>query len=210
MTRVKICGITNLEDALHAVRCGADALGFIFLENTPRFIGRNSDALDVTLQIPPFISRVAVRRDLGIYEERWEQRFDTVQYFENSLGTRFPQGRRLIRVLRLRDQDTLSELSEAESEADAVLLDAYHPDKLGGAGITANWELAAEAVGRLTKPAILAGGLTPENVQDAIAAVRPYAVDVSSGVEAGPGRKDAEKVRRFIEAVREFDRRNPA
>ena len=96
-----------------------------------------------------------------------------------------------------------------KGEPDAVLLDAYHPDKLGGAGATFDWVLARKAKDAFRKPIILAGGLTPENVGEAIAAVRPYAVDVSSGVESEPGRKDLGKLRAFIDAVRRADEELP-
>lgn len=203
MTRIKICGITNLEDALFAVRCGADALGFVLVEGTPRYIDEDT-ALEIVPKLPPFVNRVAVVRKLRFMQPHHFGQFDTIQYYVDADGRARP-GKRLIRAVRLRDEGSLLEVAEAELSADAVLIDAYHPEKLGGSGIRADWQLSAEAVRRLKKPAILAGGLTPESVAGALAEVRPYAVDVSSGVESEPGRKDPAKVLRFIEAVREFD-----
>jgi phosphoribosylanthranilate isomerase len=147
-----------------------------------------------------------VVQDFGSVDPRRVAAFDAFQYYEQSDEPQVWQQR--IHAVRLRDETSLDSLEELTVGASAILLDAYHPDKLGGAGITSDWNLAAEAVKRLSKPVILAGGLSPENVAEAIARVRPYAVDVSSGVESEPGRKDPEKVRRFIDAVREFDSSN--
>jgi phosphoribosylanthranilate isomerase len=209
MTRVKICGITRLEDALWASRCGADVLGFIFVEESPRYFGGIPHADSILAAVPPFITRVAVRRALPASSEPWDLRFAAVQYYEAPTNSGPVLGR-TIRAIRLKDHASLDELGDAEFNADAVLLDSFHPEKLGGAGVALDWELAAEAARRVSKPVILAGGLTPENVQKALAVVRPYAVDVSTGVESEPGKKDREKIKLFIEAVREFDRRNPA
>jgi len=208
MTRVKICGITRLEDALWAVRCGADALGFIFVKESPRYFGGIAQADSILASVPPFVTRVIVKRSLFGSGEPWDLRFTAVQYYDTPTDSG-PSKSHTIRAIRLRDQRSLDELADAELFADAVLLDSYHPEKLGGVGVAADWTLAAEAVRRISKPVILAGGLTPENVQEALAIVRPYAVDVSTGVESEPGKKDREKIKRFIEAVREFDGRNP-
>ena len=207
MTRVKICGITNLEDALHAIECGADALGFIFVEDSPRYVGDREEALRVASKLPPFVNRVQVVRAVSSADSRLAGGYDTYQFYEDSARGSVA-GKRFIRALRLRDETILEELDDAAFDVDAVLLDSYHPDILGGTGTAASWDLAAEAVRRLTKPAILAGGLTPDNVQEALNTVRPYAVDVSSGVEAEPGRKDPHKVRQFLAAVREYDERH--
>jgi len=112
---------------------------------------------------------------------------------------------RLIKAFRVRDETSLGEIERYRGQVHAIFLDSYHKDKLGGVGQTFNWNLAVEAKNLTDKPIILAGGLTPENVQDAIAKVKPYAVDVASGVEAEPGRKDHAKLKAFIRAVREYD-----
>lgn len=211
-TRVKICGITNLEDARAAVDCGADALGFIFVEESPRYVGRFPAALVGSLAgLPPFVNRVMVCRNLSAALLDTRGDFDTIQFYMDDWCGVFPSGpKRFIHALRIKDESSLTEIETAvtKTETGALLLDAYHPDKLGGSGETFNWELAREAKERFQKPIILAGGLTPENVGDAIAAVRPYAVDVSSGVEAEPGRKDHAKLRAFMQAVRKADEAN--
>lgn len=208
MTRIKICGITNADDAHAAVEAGADALGFILFPNTPRYIGERTDLPRMLRDLSPFVSRVAVRLDKCVYDERLEKRFDAVQFYQNTLGGRLPAGTRLIQVLQVRDETSLSALAEdTDPDAGAILLDTFHGDKLGGSGETFDWKLAVEAKKLTDRPIILAGGLTPENVADALEIVRPYAVDVSSGVEASPGVKDHAKVRAFVRAVRAWDLR---
>src|SRR5207237_432014 len=127
MTRVKICGITNLEHALHAVRCGADALRFIFVPGTPRFIGESAKAMRIPREIPAFVTRVAVVRELHEVGEM----FDAIQYYENQMDAPVVE-QQLIRVIRLRDDSSLKELADSESQADAIMLDAFHSEKLGG------------------------------------------------------------------------------
>jgi phosphoribosylanthranilate isomerase len=212
-TRIKICGITNLEDALAAVEYGADALGFILVRESPRFIGNYPDAWQIPYSLPPFISRVAVLRDaVGLLELAflpdgyWTRWCDTVQFYQGESAVLLRLHKRAIRCFRIRGAESLNDIENHLANIDAILLDAYHPDKLGGAGETFDWELARQARERFRKPTILAGGLTPENVEDAVARVRPYAVDVSSGVEAEPGRKDHSKLRAFIRAVQKADR----
>lgn len=212
-TRVKICGITNNEDAQEAIRLGADALGFIRVPNTPRYVTIET-AFEIGKTIPPMISKVAVVRDWADWLEGMPKYFDSFQYYTNERGRRMADGspgyssRRRIRAYRVHDAASLEEIAQTYQEAFALLLDAYHKDKLGGSGETFNWELAVEAKKRFGLPIILAGGLTPENVGEAIAKVRPYAVDVSSGVEAEPGRKDHAKLAAFFGAVRDADARN--
>jgi phosphoribosylanthranilate isomerase len=210
MTRVKICGITNLEDALAAVSYGASALGFIFVRDTPRYVGNNREALRIPEQLPPFVSKVAIYHSAGAafsaHEDYYgsEDYFDCIQYYSRELDRPIRSDKRSIYALRVSDLASLSYLSRA-GEADAILLDAYHPDLLGGSGVMFNWEIALEAKRRTDKPVILAGGLNADNVGEAIAKLRPYAVDVSSGVEAEPGRKDHAKLKAFIKAVQKAD-----
>ncbi|HZO86739.1 MAG TPA: phosphoribosylanthranilate isomerase [Chthonomonadaceae bacterium] len=205
-TRIKICGITNLEDARAAVDYGADALGFIFVPQTPRYIGDNPEARKIPALLPPFVARVAVCADAA--QDVSGPDFDTLQYYAHSAPALPRSGKRLVRAFRIQDAASLDEIAAAlaQEQPHALLLDAYHKDKLGGSGETFNWELAKEAKARFGLPVLLAGGLTPENVAEAVAAVRPYAVDVSSGVEAAPGRKDHAKLRAFIRAVRQADK----
>lgn len=210
LTRIKICGITNRADAEAAVEYGADALGFIFVPGTPRYVGHDPDALTIPLHLPPFVTTVAVYRnagDIGTTSElnRHDRGmlFQTSQFYEYT-DPFVPPRNRWIKASRIKDAESLKEIETflSKGHPQALLLDAHHPSKLGGAGVTFNWELAVEARARFDLPLILAGGLTPDNVGEAIRTVRPYAVDVSSGVEAAPGRKDLVKLRAFIEAVR--------
>lgn len=205
MTRIKICGITNVHDAWLAAEYGADALGFIFVDNTPRYIGNDPAAVRIPKLLPPFVRTVAVYRDVADIHSRWERNFGLVQVYENRLGVRLNQPNRIIRAFRIQSEESLAEIEAAREPFGTLLLDAYHPGRLGGAGETFDWELAVEAKRRFGRPVILAGGLNAENVGDAIAAVRPYAIDVSSGVESEPGRKDPVRLRAFIMAVRRFD-----
>ncbi len=217
MTRVKICGIANSEDARAAVEYGADALGFIQVPDTPRYLTLDA-ANEIGLAIPPFVAKVFVFRDRAdwLSEDGINRRpkyFDAFQYYTNERGLLTPPGEsgggqiRYIRAYRVQNAASLEEIEATYREASAILLDTYHKDKLGGAGATFNWELAVEAKARFALPIILAGGLTSENVGEAIARVRPYAVDVSSGVEAEPGHKDHAKLRAFLRAVRQADAR---
>ena len=201
MMWVKICGITNLSDALMCVEAGADALGFIFVEGTPRSIDP-AVVEEIIRSLPPFVTTVGVFVNRPVEE---------VEGIANALALSLVQLHgdespeycetlrvRFIKAFRVKEADDLAVLPQYPG-AKAYLLDPFVPGKLGGTGRTLDWELAvkAKAYGRI----ILAGGLTPENVAEAVRRVEPYAVDVSSGVEASPGRKDPEKVKRFIEQV---------
>jgi phosphoribosylanthranilate isomerase len=204
-TRVKICGTTNLEDALAAVEYGADALGFIRVPDSPRYVGDNGYH-DVVSKDRLFVQSVVVVTRPSDANDLYS---NYVQFYEEEVGRQdwFYESWRYIRAFRVKDESSLDEILSYRylKDVGAILLDAYHPDKLGGSGETFNWDLARQAQERFQKPIILAGGLTPDNVGDAIRAVRPYAVDVSSGVEASPGKKDHNKLRAFLQAVREAD-----
>lgn len=201
VTRIKICGITNADDAQAAVDAGADALGFIAVPNTPRFVASDFPHL---LALPPFVRRVIVARRA---EDADDYRPELVQFYEDTPSK--SAARRgfahRIRAFRIRDEASLRELAEYPFPGVAVHLDTFHDSTLGGSGETFNWQLAVEAKKLTGQPLILAGGLTPENVADALEIVRPYAVDVSSGVETSPGVKDHAKVRAFVRAVRTWD-----
>ncbi|MDR3710963.1 MAG: phosphoribosylanthranilate isomerase [Capsulimonadaceae bacterium] len=195
---VKICGLTNLADALSALDAGADRLGFIGVENTPRFITPQKFA-EISAALPPETETVVVVRDVCDGLEYGARR---IQYYAGQIEAIAPEIE-LIPVIRPRNANEAREMtSVAPPRAVALLVDAYHPAALGGTGETGDWRAAAEAVRWARVPVYLAGGLSPDNVADAIAAVRPYGVDVSSGVEARPGAKDPERIRAFIEAVR--------
>lgn len=200
--KVKICGMTNLEDALAAVEAGADALGFVFYEASPRHIPI-STAAGIIRKLPPFVIKT------GVFVNAPEE---TVVRAASDCGLNLLQfhgdeapdycvgfGLMSMKAFRVEGPESLEKLRDYPT--DAWLLDACAPGKVGGTGERFDWTLAAQAQA-LGRPIFLAGGLTPENVASAISQVRPYGVDVSSGVEAAPGRKDHEKIRRFIEAAR--------
>jgi phosphoribosylanthranilate isomerase len=197
MTKVKICGITSLEDALMAVEGGADALGFVFFEKSPRHIDPEQ-AARIIAEIPPFVQVVGlfVNAELDFVNQTADScRLDIVQLH----GDETPSycdlvRRRVMKAFRVRGMESLAAM--AQYKVSAFLLDAYSPNSYGGTGACFDWDCAIAAKGRV--PIILAGGLDPDNVASAVAKVAPYGVDVSSGVESSPGRKDPEKVRRFI------------
>jgi phosphoribosylanthranilate isomerase len=203
--KVKICGITNAPDALAAVEAGADALGFMFYEPSPRRISI-PDAAAVIRELPPFVLKVGVFVDPSedlVMRAIGDCALNLLQFH----GDETPQfctefGLMTMKAFRIRDAESLNALRDYPT--DAWLLDAFTPGKLGGTGEKFNWDLAIEAK-KLGRPIFLAGGLTPANVAEAVASVRPYGVDVSTGVEAQPGRKDHTKVRDFIKAARSFE-----
>jgi phosphoribosylanthranilate isomerase len=201
-TRVKICGITNLADAQVAVEAGADALGFVFYDQSPRFISMET-AAEISKQLPLFILRVGVfvnpTREL-IFEAMAGCGLSLLQFHGDEPPEFCAQfGLMSMKAFRIRDAESLKELPKYKT--DAWLLDTYSSDTLGGTGEKFNWDLAIEAQ-KLGRPVFLAGGLTPENVAEAIQKVRPFGVDVSSGVESAPGKKDHAKVRAFIHAAK--------
>ena len=206
MTRIKICGITNRVDALAAAEAGADALGFIAVPGSPRYVNAQ-DYFEITENLPIFVQCVGVFQRPGDEEDYVP---DYVQHYEDtaeaSRASGMAGGR--IRAFRMRDESILREIEAYSEPVGAILLDTYHKGMLGGSGETFDWSLAARAKAMTDRPVILAGGLTPENVQDALEAVRPYGVDVATGVEASPGVKDHAKVRAFVRAVREWDLRH--
>jgi phosphoribosylanthranilate isomerase len=203
MTRIKVCGITRWEDAMAAVELGADALGFICEPSSPRYIGDNPDALRIMEKLPPFVTKVAVYGHTHTKLEQHHCCFEAMQFVTNPCAT--GGGLVHIKVLRVSGREVFDEVIGWQDRAQAFLLDSYHPSQFGGLGIPVDWDLAAELRERSPLPVILAGGLTSENVAEAIERVRPYAVDVSSGVESEPGVKDHAKLEAFIRAVQAHD-----
>ncbi len=202
MTRVKICGITNLRDALSAVELGADALGFVFAES-PREISIKK-AERIIERLPPLITTVGVfvnEMPKVVIETAIKCSLDVLQFHGEELPGYFFNFflGKIIKAFRIKDKSSLRRLPQYKM-VDAYLLDAYLPGKRGGSGKTFNWDLALEAK-KYKQPIILSGGLTPQNVREAILKVKPYAVDVSSGVEKEPGKKDYRKMKKFIKAV---------
>lgn len=203
--KVKICGITNAEDAAAAVEAGADALGFVFYRKSPRYI-EPLVARQIIVGLPPLVIPVGVFVD----EDQL-----VVRNLVDDCGLALAQlhghesaiycqelGRPVLKAFRVKDRSAFLTLAEFRGRAGVrgFVLDAFSDQAFGGTGQVIDWQLAAE----VAKAAniLLAGGLTPDNVGKAIQAVQPYGVDVSSGVESAPGKKDHEKVRAFIRAVR--------
>jgi len=204
MVRVKVCGITNLEDALSAAAAGVDALGFVFYRPSPRYIPPQEARL-ICQKLPPFVFCVGVFVDAEfefVRETVAECRLDAVQFH----GEESPEYCRkaaeytkVIKAFRIREAADLVQLSDY-GMVRAFLLDAFVPGKPGGTGQSFDWRLARQA--KTYGPIILAGGIRPENVREAILAAEPYAVDVSSGVELSPGKKDLVKLRELVFRVR--------
>ncbi len=200
--KVKICGITSVADGVAAAGAGADMIGLMFFEPSPRHVTLAA-AGEIARALPPFVLRVGVFVNP---EEALVTRaiagcgLNLLQFHGDETSDFCTQfGLMSVRALRVRDAESLDPL--AGFKTDAFLLDAHSRSGRGGTGETFNWELAVAAQ-KFGKPIFLAGGLTPENVADAVKQVRPFAVDVSSGVESAPGKKDAAKMRAFIQAAR--------
>jgi phosphoribosylanthranilate isomerase len=196
--KVKICGITRLDDALAACDAGADAIGFVF---APEAKARNrhievEEALAIAEQMPPFVTTVAVCVNEPLEKlVRYLAYFDCLQLHGEEPPESIPMGHLAIKAFRAGPEFFIDDMLAYHTRA--YLLDAFVPDQRGGTGKTCDWETAKLAVAT-GKPIILSGGLTPENVAEAVLQVRPYAVDVSGGVESAPGKKDHERIRRFI------------
>ena len=201
--KVKICGTTSLKDAFFAVESGADAIGFIFYKMSPRNISQK-EAKEIILQLPPFIETV------GVFVNETSDKINRIaeQCKLNSIqlhGEESPAlcrrvKRKVIKAFRVKNADSLKSI--ASYKVSGFLLDSYNDGSKGGTGQVFDWNLALRV--KKQGPVILAGGLNPYNVFTAIHRVKPYGVDVCSGVENSPGIKDHEKVRAFIKSVRRF------
>lgn len=199
MIRIKICGITNLSDAMVAIAAGADALGFVFHQPSPRNLF-TEQATAIIRQLPPFIQTVGlfVNQQAELVNETAKQcKLDLVQLH----GEETPEycnaiKPRIIKAFRVKDSYILNDIKKYDVAG--YLLDAWSPVAHGGTGETFNWDIATNATSHNNR-IILAGGLTPENIAAAIKCVKPYAVDVSSGVESAPGIKNAQKIQTFIQ-----------
>lgn len=204
--RIKICGLTRLADALAAVDAGADALGFVFVPGTPRAVTL-TQAAALVRALPPLVTKVGlfVDADASLVRDTVAAvGLDTVQLH----GAESPEfaaelrGRnKVIKAFRVRDAASLAALPAYRESVDAFLLDAFVAGAHGGTGAKFDWSLALPAK-EFGLPVILAGGLTPENAAAAVRQVRPFALDVSSGVEAAPGQKDPDKIHRLIREAR--------
>jgi phosphoribosylanthranilate isomerase len=200
-TRIKICGFTRVEDAVFAARLGVDAIGLVFYAPSPRNVQINQ-ANEIVKALPAFVTVVAlfVDEQESVIRKVLEQvPIDCLQFH----GDEPPEacrvyGKRYIKALRMQEGMDVAELAKQYHDADGLLLDAYHPGVKGGTGNRFDWGLIPK---RCDLPMILAGGLDATNVKVSIEKVRPYALDVSSGVETIKGIKDKEKIAAFMSAV---------
>lgn len=201
-TRVKFCGITNPKDAVLAAQLGVDAIGLVFYEKSPRYISI-SQAQEIIHVLPPFVTTVGLFVDAKAEEIQQilqDVPIDIIQFHGNETAEFCRQINKVyIKAIRMRDGVNLTELALAYHEAKALLLDAYVPGTAGGSGQQFNWQLIPD---NLPKPIILAGGLSVNNVKQAIQSVHPFAVDVSSGIELTKREKDREKMQKFIDKVK--------
>lgn len=203
IVRIKICGITNVDDAMAAADLGTDAVGFVFAPS-PRQILPDK-AREIIMALPPLVQTV------GVFVNEDPEKvasiaalchLDLLQFHgQESASYCRTFGQRVIKAVRVQSPHDLEGCSEYHGAVDAFLLDTYVSGQQGGTGLTFDWNLALEA--KRFGPIILAGGLNPDNVGAAITAAKPYAVDASSGLEQIPGIKDHQKMARFIQIVRE-------
>lgn len=205
-TRVKICGFTRVEDAVLAARLGVDAIGLVFYPPSPRHISI-SQAVNIVRALPAFTTVVGLFVDAGetyIREVLAAVSLDCIQFHgDESAEACALYAKPYIKAIRVKNDTDINALAEEYKDAAGLLLDAYHPDTKGGTGQAFDWRLMPE---RCSLPVILAGGLIPGNVQMAIHEYRPYALDVSSGVEMAKGIKDNAKMAAFLREVNEGDR----
>src|SRR4051812_7277028 len=202
-TRIKICGITRLQDAQGAVELGTDALGFIFWKPSPRYIDPAA-AREIIRALPAFIATVGVFVDPGAEEVRQAvsaSGISTLQFHgRESADFCAAFERPWLKAFKPSAEGDLLKSTAPYEHAAGWLFDAYDEKRMGGTGETFDWSLLPR---KLARPLILSGGLNPGNVGEAIRRMRPYAVDVSSGVEAGKGIKDAAKMAAFVQGVRD-------
>jgi phosphoribosylanthranilate isomerase len=210
LVKVKICGVTCAQDATWAVNLGADFIGLNFYKDSPRKVSPQN-ALEIAKEIPPFVATVGVfvNEELkslvkiaGKLNCQYAQLHgdETVEYCRD-LKAALP-AIKIIKAFRVQDETSLAGLAVYNEIAEYYLLDAFVPEVPGGTGATFNWDLAVKAKDS-GKPLFLSGGLNPENVQEAIGKVKPFAVDVCSGIERSPKRKDYDKMKDFIAKVKQ-------
>ncbi|MFA5146385.1 MAG: phosphoribosylanthranilate isomerase [Candidatus Omnitrophota bacterium] len=206
MIRIKICGITNKEDAIRATGLKVDMLGFVFYKRSKRYVDP-ATVRDIANELPPSIGRVGVFVDESaekVREIAEDADINMLQFHGDETPeycAAFKDGYRVIKAFRLKDRKGLENVNRYD--ADLYLLDTYDKDAEGGTGKVFDWKIAEDY--EFLKPTILSGGLDPKNVTRAIRTVCPYGVDVSSGVEKSPGKKDFELMKRFVEAVRKAE-----
>lgn len=200
-TRVKICGITRPEDALAAARAGADAIGLVFYAKSPRAVTM-AEAQGVLRALPPFVTTVGLFVDAvpdDIREVLQSVSLDLLQFHGNEAPDQCRMyGRPYVKAVRMRETTDLTAVARSYHDAAGLLVDTYVEGMPGGTGRAFDWSRLPSS---LSRPLILAGGLTPDNVAEAVGRVRPWAVDVSGGVESAPGVKDAARIEAFIRGV---------
>lgn len=203
-TRVKICGITRIEDALAAVELGADAIGLVFYAPSPRNVSIEQ-AISIVESLPPFVSKVGLfvnESPSNIKNILAQVDLDILQFHGDESREVCEQiNMPYYKAIRVKEDTNLIQYAQIYHSAKALLLDTYSESTVGGTGMVFDWKLIPE---NISKPLILAGGLTPANVGLAIETVHPYAVDVSGGVEQSKGIKDVKKMTAFIQAVNQF------
>jgi phosphoribosylanthranilate isomerase len=211
MIKTKICGLTRKEDALFAAYNGADAIGVVNVRESTRYV-KLSDAREIFRAMPPFVSRVLVASPERLSEVKEIERSgadylqlhsveDIMFIKEIKESTRL----KLIKQLYVTGPEAIEQAQLYSGVVDAILLDTKTKEGMGGTGQVHDWEISKKIVSSIEKPVILAGGLNPANVLDAISKVRPYAVDVASGVETAPGIKDTDKIKQFLLNVKKYD-----
>ncbi|USE39381.1 phosphoribosylanthranilate isomerase [Endozoicomonas sp. SCSIO W0465] len=199
--RIKICGITRVEDGLIAAECGADAIGLVFYRKSRRYV-TVKQAVEIVRVLPPFVSVVGLFVDAS--DELMQSVLGAVplsllQFHGNEPETECARwGVRYMKAFRVRSEIPVIDSVAPYKTACGYLLDSYKPGEAGGTGESFDWDLIPH---ELNKPLVLAGGLSPDNIAQAINRVRPYGVDVSSGVESQPGIKDHDKIKAFIKAA---------
>lgn len=210
-TRIKVCGITTVEDAREAIRIGVDALGFIFAEKSPRYISPEK-VKEIVNQLPPFIHLVGVFVDSDPVEIQEIIEYcglthvqlhgeEDAEYCQKVAQSASPC--RVIKAFRVSSQTMSADFAPYEESVVGYLLDTFAAGQAGGTGKPFDWSKIESF--NLKQPVILAGGIAPENVVEAIRSVRPFAVDVNSGVEVEPGKKDHDRLNQLVELVKNVD-----
>lgn len=208
MLRVKVCGITRAADAHLACELGADAIGFIFYHKSPRYLAPAAAAA-IAAALPPHVARVGVFADPSPGQVREAIEGAGLDFVQLHGAHRFDDfaayaPARIICAVNLQPQESLDRLWSYQGHCDALLLDGFKPGQYGGTGRTVDWALAKQA--RQVAPLLLAGGLSPANVAEAVAAVAPAAVDVNSGIEDAPGQKNHDKLQSFFQQLQDYRR----
>jgi Phosphoribosylanthranilate isomerase len=205
VVKIKICGITNKKDAIAAAELWPDMMGFVFYDKSKRYV-EPKIVRDIANEMPPLIAKVGVFVDMNkdrVLEIAEECSLDMLQFHGDETAdycAGFKESYKVIKAFRVKDRSSLIGINDFRT--DLYLLDAYSSGEKGGTGKSFDWKIAENF--EFLKPVMLSGGLTPDNVRDAIETFSPYGVDVSSGVEAAPGKKDLGLMKKFVENVRKI------